>query len=367
MTQKRYGIVTHYMVHNHGAVLQLTALIRTLKQKGIEASALRFEKNYDFMGHEVRAKYEISIKSVGVYMKYLMNQGLRKTWYNFRKSRTLAKFKKDFEILGPYYTETKRLDAVIIGSDEVFALHAGPTPIFYGHAAPSKKVFAYAGCFGPTTYEEVVNKHCEAFVKGGLQAMCGISVRDENSRETVEKLVGVSPQMVCDPVLLYGYEEEIAEMKKPNLPKFLLVYAYDGRMDTPEEVIAIKTYAKQHGLKTLSPGFYHPWVDYNVDIDPVNLLGYFKYASGVVTDTFHGSVMSIITDASMAVCTRDSNHLKLCNLLAEYGLESRIVTSWDKLSSVLDVPVNFAPVREQVRLRRHDAMNYLDSMIAKNV
>ena len=96
-TQKKYGIVTHYMVHNHGAVLQLTALIRTLKKKGIEASALQFEKSYDFMGHAVRAKYEISIKSVGIYIKYLMSEGFRKTWYNFRKSRTLSHFKKETE------------------------------------------------------------------------------------------------------------------------------------------------------------------------------------------------------------------------------------------------------------------------------
>ena len=366
-TQKKYGIVTHYMVHNHGAVLQLTALIRTLKKKGIEASALQFEKSYDFMGHAVRAKYEISIKSVGIYIKYLMSEGFRKTWYNFRKSRTLSHFKKETGIIGPYYTDAKDLNGVIIGSDEVFALHSGPTPVFCGHAAPSKKVFAYAGCFGPTTYKDVVELHCKAFVEGGLQAMCGISVRDENSREVVEKLTGISPKLVCDPVLLYGYEEEIAKMEKPIKDNYLLIYAYDGRMDTPEEVVAIKNYAKTHGLKTLSPGFYHPWVDINANVDPVNLLGYFKYASAVITDTFHGSVMSIITDASIAVRTRDSNHFKLYNLLAEYGLEDRIVTSWDKLDAVLNLPIDFNSVHEQVKVRRADSMAYLDEMIAKEV
>ena len=138
-------------------------------------------------------------------------------------------------------------------------------------------------------------------------------------------------------------------------------------MDTPEEVVAIKNYAKIHGLKTLSPGFYHPWVDINANVDPVNLLGYFKYASAVITDTFHGSVMSIITDVSIAVRTRDSNHFKLYNLLAEYGLEDRIVTSWDKLDTVLNLPIDFNYVHEQVKARRADSMAYLDEMIAKEV
>ncbi len=363
----RYGIITHYMVHNHGALLQLTALVRVLHKKEIEASALQFEKNYDFLGREIRAKYDISIRSVGIYINYLWKEGLKKTWYNFRKSRTLNRYRASSHIIGKYYTDEKNMDAVIVGSDEVFALHTGPTLVFFGHALPSRKVFTYAGCFGPTTYEDVVEKQCKAFVGSGLKAMCGISVRDENSRIAVEKLIDINPKLVCDPVLLYGYEEEIAKMERPVRGKYLLVYAYDGRMDSPEEVTAIKAYAKSKGLKTLSPGFYHPWVDYNVDVDPVNLLAYFKYASGVITDTFHGSVMSIITDASMAVCTRDSNHFKLFNLLAEYGLENRIVKTWDMLTKVLDKPIDFNPVHEQIRIRRADAMSYLDEMIAKEV
>lgn len=367
MANKRYGIITHYMVHNHGALLQLTGLIRVFQKKGINASALQFEKNYDFLGHELRAKYDISIKSVGIYVKYLMNEGIKKTWYNYRKSKTLKAFRKAAGIIGKYYTDERNMDAVVVGSDEVFALHAGPTPVFFGHALPTKKVFAYAGCFGPTTYDDVLEKNCEAFVKSGLQAMCGISVRDENSRIVVEKLIGINPKLVCDPVLLYGYEDEISKMSRPIKDKYLLIYAYDGRMDSPEEIAAIKAYTKAHGLKTLSPGFYHPWVDINVDVDPVNLLAYFKYASGVVTDTFHGSVMSIITDASMAVCTRDSNHFKLYNLLSEYGLEERIVQSWSKLADVLNASVDFTPVREQVKVRRADAMKYLDEMIERTI
>ena len=64
----KYGIITHYDVHNHGALLQLNGLKQGLKSLGIEASALQFDKNYDFMGRAMKAKYEISFKSVGIYM-----------------------------------------------------------------------------------------------------------------------------------------------------------------------------------------------------------------------------------------------------------------------------------------------------------
>ena len=74
----KIGIITHYDVHNHGAILQMNALIKVLKKNfGIEAQALQFDKNYDFLGRELKAKYEIGIKSVGIYLKYLFDRGLK--------------------------------------------------------------------------------------------------------------------------------------------------------------------------------------------------------------------------------------------------------------------------------------------------
>ena len=59
----KFGIVTHYDVHNHGAVLQLTALVKVLARKGIEAKALQFDKNYDFLGVALKSKYDIASRS----------------------------------------------------------------------------------------------------------------------------------------------------------------------------------------------------------------------------------------------------------------------------------------------------------------
>ena len=40
----KYGIITHYDVHNHGAHLQMYALIQVLKELGYDAKALRYAK-----------------------------------------------------------------------------------------------------------------------------------------------------------------------------------------------------------------------------------------------------------------------------------------------------------------------------------
>lgn len=358
-----YGIITHYMVHNHGALLQLTALIRVLAKKGIEAHALQFDKNYDFLGIELKSKYNISVKSVGIYLKYLHEEGLGKTWYNVKKRRVLNAFKIQNKLIGEYYTNVNHLDAVVVGSDEVFALHTGPTPVFFGHALPTENVFSYGGSFGPTTVDIVKNCHCEAFVSSGLKAMKGVSVRDMNSWDVVKVLTGITPTIVCDPVILYGFQQEIEQFKKPDIPPYLLVYAYDNRMNDPSEVEAIKVYARKYNLKILSPGFYHEWCDFNVNVDPIELLGYFKHADSIITDTFHGSVMSIITNSSFMVKTRESNYNKLYSLLSEYQLSDRIFTDLNVMEDVSCKYIDWRIVNEEMDKRRKEAMTFLDRMI----
>lgn len=360
---KKIGIITHYDVHNHGALLQLTGLIRVLAEKGIEAKALRFDKNYDFMGHALKAKYDVSVKSFGIYFKYLRDKGVGCTRYNYRKRATLNRYKADTGIIGDYYSESARLDAVIVGSDEVFALHTGPTPVFFGHCLPTDNVISYAGSFGPTTVADVDRLHCRQLISSGLGAMKAVTVRDANSADVVENLLGSRPRIVVDPVLLYGYKKEISTLPKPPHADYLLVYAYDNRMNDPEEVNAIKAYAKSHGLRTLSPGFYHSWCDVNVDTDPIGLLAYFRNATEVVTDTFHGSVMSIITGAKLAVKTRESNHFKLSNLLAEYGISDRIFNDWGRLADTMAPDIDYGKVNREVEKRRSESMDILDAML----
>lgn len=80
------------------------------------------------------------MRSIPYYCTYLAQKGLGRTWYNVQKKRILDKFKIQEGIVGEYYTQYKSMKAVIIGSDEIFALHTGPTPVFWGYALPSDNV-----------------------------------------------------------------------------------------------------------------------------------------------------------------------------------------------------------------------------------
>lgn len=359
----KYGIITHYDVHNHGAVLQLNAMVKVLQRDfGIKAQALRFDKNYDFMGRALKAKYEISVKSVGIYLKYLKEKGLGCFAFNFKKKKILDGFKRKEDLIGAYYTECGELDGVIVGSDEVFALHTGPTPAFFGHALPTDRVFAYGGCFGPTTIQDIDRLHCRSFVESGLRGMCGLGMRDQNSISIARELTGREAELVCDPVILYGYEGELEHSPKMMNEAYMVVYSYDNKFD--DSAKEIKKFAKRHNLRIVSPGFYQRWADKNVNVDPITLLHWFKGAACVVTNTFHGCVMSLITGREMAVKMR-GNANKLLNLMEEYGIDGREFGNGQTLEDVFSQKVNWHVVNQQLKERRAASMNYIRQTIEK--
>ena len=359
----KYGIITHYAVHNHGASLQLNALIKVLKKDfDIEAQALRFETNYDFADKSVREKHQISIKSVGYFVNYIRERGLKLFLFNIKKKQLFSRFNAQEKLIGSSSKTSAPLDGVLIGSDEVFSLLAGPTPEFFGYNLPSKKVFAYAGCFGPTTIEDVKRVHCEDFVRKGLNSMVGLSMRDQNSIAIAKEYTGKDAELVVDPVILYGYKEELARLTNPSLPKYVLVYAYESRLNDPIEYQAILDYAHSKGMIVVCPGFYHMWADKNINTDPVELLRYFKYAECVVTDTFHGCVLSLITGRDMAVRLRDNTN-KLLNLMEEYGIDDRGIDDKRELNTIFSKPVDWSFVNDQIDKRRAASKDYLKRMI----
>lgn len=359
----KIGIITHYDVHNHGAILQLNGLVSFLRNQGHDAFALQFDKNYDFLGIDLKNKYDISFKSIPIYLKYARDKGIKRTLFNIRKRSLLNTFKTLNKLVGPYYTETGQLDSVIIGSDEVFALHTGPTPVFFGYAVPSEHVISYAGCFGPTTIKDIDALHCRDFVTGGLKSMASVSVRDNNSRDIVKELTGTEPPVVIDPVILYGYKNEIESFKRPLSERYMVVYAYDEHMNNPDETSAIKSLAKKLNLKIVSPGFYHSWADINANVSPTELIQYIRYAEFVVTDTFHGSVTSIICNTPFAAKIRGNGN-KLCNLLSEYNLKDRVITSFDNLDNIIKAPIDFLEVNEIIDRRRHSSASFLTNALS---
>lgn len=356
----RIGILTYYGVHSHGAVLQANALKSVLERMGHEVCFVTFERNYDYIPADQVRKYKISIASIPFYVKYLIKKGPANILYNLNKSKILNAYRSSQFVMGPRYNEFAG-DAVIVGSDEVFSLEIGLNPFMYGNGLQTQRIISYAACFGPTTLDDIEKKNVTELISDGLKKFNYLSARDMNTKEIAETLSGKYVDLVCDPVILYGYEKEMSEFV-PKEKNYILVYSYDRNMNSSYETKTIKSYAKTMGLKTIAIGYPHGWCDANVNATPNELIGYIKNAKLVITDTFHGSVLSIICNQKFVVKLR-GNQNKLGYLLEEYGLSHRIVSDFHDIKKIATENINYDEVNALMAEKRSHSLAYLENAL----
>ena len=123
------------------------------------------------------------------------------------------------------YTDVKR-DAVLIGSDEVFAIDVGLNPFLYGHDIPVKNIFSYAASFGSTRLEDIERMGCKEIIGSGLTKLINIGVRDITSQTIVRDITKREAIINCDPVILYGYKDEIEKAQALRSTKrFIIIYS----------------------------------------------------------------------------------------------------------------------------------------------
>lgn len=270
------------------------------------------------------------------------------------------------------------LDVQVIGSDEVFNCVQANTNVGYsrdlfGHGSPAGRLVSYAGSFGNTTWERIAAAGIRDELAEDFARFDVISVRDENSAGIVEALTGTRPAVHVDPALAYDFLGRESRIPAGRLfpGRYLIVYGYSGRL-TAAENRELRRHADQLGAAILTFGGVQPCGDRFIDCGPLELLAYFRDAEAVVTDTFHGTIFSLINHVPFASLVRPSvgggygNEEKLGFLLDTFGLSGRRLTEPGRLASLLAEPIDFDSVDRILQRERGRTLDYLTSAIGVN-
>ena len=371
MTKPTVGILSMQRVINYGSFLQAYALKQLLKENGAgEVYFVDIIPGRILVENPLANKYrwERYIKKLAQLAKsgHLVS-GLKTFYYNRRLDKSI---KSSWPILGLDKEFSPPLDLLIIGSDEVFnctqGVYWGYTTQLFGDISVdiAHKVCSYAGSFGYTDLEKLRIYNIDTEIAQNLNKLSSISVRDENSASIVKTLTDKTPFINIDPVLAYGYNDEIGSFKKRPIPEsYLIVYSYQDRIKDISEINAIKNFAKKNELKIICIFCRTDWCDVAViPTNPIEVLRWFKFADSIITDTFHGSIFSIITKSKFASLIRDSNKNKLHYLLKSLKLEDR-EASYTSLDNVLSSPPNYADTLYILNQQREWTNQYLKMVL----
>lgn len=365
-------------IENYGSFLQAYSLRQMLEELGheavfvdyviepciVEASPSPEPPKRPFLYRAIRKIYYIVLDKVRSL------NGVKEAEIRLERSRLRNRYADYAQQLGitAERTENIPVDVLVIGSDEVFnCLQTNPAVGYskqlFGESVDAEKVITYAACAGFTTVESLQKCGiCDEVAEMLKKNFTHISVRDQNTFELVERLTGKKPEMHFDPVLVADFTAQIVE--KNDLTDYVVVYSYEERMSNrTDERDVIQDFAHKHGLKTVSIGNYQTWTDLHIPAAPFELLGYIKNAEYVITDTFHGTIFSVILEKKFATIIRESNAQKLGSLLSQLDLVDRQVNRLSELETIITADVNYKQSNHIRRMERKKSLEYLRSAI----
>ena len=367
----KVGILSMQRIANYGSFLQAYGLKSILEELGCHV---------EFVDYHVEAPLIETKEKTGLSRKISKALEVFKYKAPLKESFKFIKYKKNYsKNYYPYlnisheYNYNPQLDMLVIGSDEVFNCvqdntNVGYSKELFGYKNNAKRLISYAGSFGNTTLEKIDTYHVREELKDMFSKFDDISVRDSNSVKIIEGLLGEVPNKHLDPVLAYDYIGKCTDIPKSMCDdKYMILYGYSGRF-SDAECEYIKKYAKQKGLKVFCIGGIQKVCDQFIDCNPFEVISYFKNADCVVTDTFHGTILSVITQRQFCTLIRKSgygNSEKLTDLLNCLHLMNRNIDEITALDSVISENIDYESVNKIIRQERENSYNYLKENINK--
>lgn len=382
---KKLGICACYQHKNYGSQLQSYATTVELARRNIDFEIIRYKKkttplllikslprllNPIFINDRI---IETSQKKMMLKLHPQLAQD------NAVRNAAFDKFSQSrFKKLSPVYygyeqlkEQSKKYTAVMVGSDQLWS-PSGITSNFYNlmFADDNTVKISYATSFGVSQINPRYHKIYNTF----LNRLNFISVRENSGKKIVEELSSNKAEVVCDPVILLDAEQWLKEIPNKRLYDEPYIFAYFlGK--SAEYRDAVTKFAKQKGLKIVTEphmdsynkadenfGDYTPF-----DIGPAEFVNLIRNAEYVFTDSFHGSVFSMLYQKQFLVFNRysdnssSSKNSRIDSFCKNYGLSDRRYNG-----NIADVEnkINYEDVLGKVDEHRQKSKAFLDRALA---
>ena len=325
----KIGLLTYHKNFNYGWNLQCFALMSILKALGHEVMLID-KRRFQPISHKRRIKELLKSLLVTCHIiskrqSYEAIQLSKGRYVNSFFSKYILPRTKVITCKDGYLSLPK-FDAFVVGSDQVWRsrLVYPIADYFFDFIHYPAKFLSYAASFGVDfpEYSDEEKKRCGSLI----ERFSAISVREQSGVNLIKDVYHwkCDPVVMPDPTLLLSQEEYINIIKnhKTNLPRIeLFCYILD------------KTVGKDEVIKLLSDKYsLKPYVIYLNEkgcVPPVEeWLACFEKAKFIFTDSFHGSVFSIIFRKPFLAYGNTSRGLtRIASLLDSFGLQDRLITN----------------------------------------
>jgi len=384
---KKVALASCYFKHNYGSALQAYALQEALFKHGVECENIDVSHLKDFSVGKKRyyKQNAFNLKLVSAKLG-MVKLAVRKKLFKDKLSKNLRirdgafnRFKTEF-ILSKKYASYKELNAectqrysdVIVGSDQLW-LPVNVVADYYtlSFVPDGINKISYSTSIGVSQIPDRYKPDYKEF----LSRINHLSVREQKAADIIGDL-GIKAECVCDPTMLLTGEEWIERAKKAKKPSGEYIFCYFlGKNKWQRKWV--KNLSVLTGLKIVSVNNCDERDKYGdkiadklpYDVNPFDWINLIYGAKYVCTDSFHGTVFSILLGKRFFTFSRFkeksamSTNSRIRDLLGKFKLSDRWIGKEISPDKALDMPIDYAGVNAILSEYRKQSEGFLLSSL----
>ena len=369
------GLITYHSAYNFGSAMQAYATQNTLAYLDHQVDLInyRMEEQYRFYRSLYRTSYGVKTWIKDLFLIPCHNGRLQRI-DRFEKFFvdyfTLTSEVKDPEVVAE---QCQQYDAIISGSDQIWNKHSCELEHNdWRYMEPyllkgfNGRKISYASSVGNMTDEELQR------ILPELRSFDALSFRESSSAEKMTELLSRPVETVLDPTFLLTKDDWISNLKlrKNDNERYILVYSLGGPKQLLKLLPVISKLAKKRDCKAkiVTPFAYLPYpgkhIEYHLEYGPIEFLNALYNAEAVVTDSYHGTVLSVNFGKDFySVCKSGGSEFRKTDILDRLGLHERIVYDVSTIPELCLSPIDYAAVYDKLDELRQHSLNYLKTAL----
>lgn len=382
---KKVGLAVCYDTKNFGSQLQVLATVKRVEEFGYDTEIIRYKKkltptfvvqtiprlfNVSFIKAKLTAKNkDKKIAQHPEIAKMVSARNKRFQMFMTEHFTNLSKAYNGWENL--VKESEKNYDIFLCGSDQLWLPNNLGSHFYTLEFAPDNKLkIAYATSFGVSQIPDGQKKATAKY----LNRFQNLSTREIAGQKIIKELTGKTAQVVCDPTLLFdaeGWKQMLPEKEVVEEP-----YVFCYFLGTNEEHrAAANEFKKKTGLKIVTCPYLDNFVETDqkfgdvqlFDMDAADFVNLIRHAEFILTDSFHGSVFSILNHKKFMTFNRfnagaNSRNSRIDSLCTLLGLSERRYNG-----NVMDVEkdIDYIEVEKRLGELRADSIKYLENALGQ--
>lgn len=381
---KKIGICACYNTLNYGSMLQAFATQKIIEEFGYDSEFIiyRKKKTFSFLMKQIPRLLNYNLMSDKMLnfekkIALLKHPDINKK--NSKRELAFKRFQDNYygKFSPVYYgyeklkQGAKKYDSVVVGSDQLWT-PGGLATNFYNlmFVPDGVNKISYATSFGVSKIPFYQRKRTKEY----LSRINYLSVRETKGAQIVENISNKKAKVVVDPTLLFSHKKWMENIPEKRLVDEPYIFCYFLGKNENHRKIAEELREKT-GLKIVCTPFLDSFVkrdvtfgDYQLfDIGPDDFVNLIRGAEYVLTDSFHGSVFSIIHHKQFVTLNRfmdggQSRNSRIDSLCGLLGLEERRYK--ENISEQIQQSIDYDSVDKKLYKLREESLEFLKNALA---